>query len=89
MIKHCTSIPEASVTAAFLLTLKPMKNDVLAAAQNALTVFGNLCGGNIAFEAFQKADLINEMGECYVGSDVALMALNVEVVRRLFERAFK
>ena len=59
-----------------------MSNDIIAASNNALSSFGKLSPGNLAFEDMRKTGLIQEDGTAH-DIDILLNALWFEIDERV------
>ncbi len=64
-----------------IMTLNKMNNDIIAAANNALTGFDRIAPENLAFKTMKEAVLIREDG-CPSDSESLLAALSFEINRR-------
>ncbi|MCP4394872.1 MAG: hypothetical protein GY804_11500 [Alphaproteobacteria bacterium] len=70
------------VLASTIFTLRNMKNDVIAFANNGLTGFGRLAEQNLAFSEFRKYNLIDKNGKP-LDEEVLLDALSFVINERV------
>lgn len=75
-----------TVIAVYIMALKGMDNDTLAAANNALNGFGQIMSGNQAYGPMKEAGLILEDGTPEASE--LLDALSFEVNRRVKDGTF-
>lgn len=81
------NVMKNALLAPTIIMLSKMNNDIIAAANNALTGFGRIVPENLAFTTMKGANLIREDGRPF-DDETLLAALSFETNRQVNEDIF-